>query len=228
MHVSPANSTSCDMAFALHLRLHPWHPISTAPCNRGVELRVREGTAISTLEFPCQQTNAGDWINCDLGTPIKIQPVEWRAWQRGLSPQPQSPQVINVKRRLALPRRGHRTVERSRPPEVKLPDRPVRRQKNLTAMAYALIGIVVIATAIGSLTRISAWALPIGLTQPAPTSFVALSSSAAASPSRTGDSCREFGSAFLNAACTAPRKRFANRRVHRVATFVVGRAEAQQ
>jgi hypothetical protein len=215
------------MAFALHFRSHPWHPISTAPCNRGVELRVREGTAISTLEFPCQRTNAGDWINCDFGTPIKIQPVEWRAWPHGHSPQPQSPQV-NTRGRLALPRRGHRSPMRLSPGEVKLLDRPVRRRKGLATMGYALIGIVVIATAVGSLTRISAWALPIGLTQPTPPSSVAVSSFAAASPSRTEDFCQEFGAAFLNSACATPHKRFAARRIHRVATFVIGRSDAQQ
>jgi hypothetical protein len=215
------------MAFTFYLRSHPWHPISTAPCNRGVELRVREGTAISTLEFPCQQTNAGDWINCDFGTPINIQPVEWRAWQHGHSPQPPSPQV-NVKRRLILPRHGQRSVKRSAPGEVKLLDRPVRRRKSLAPMAYALIGIVVIATAVGSLTRISAWALPIGLTGPTPPSSVAESSIAAASPSRTEDSCTEFGSAFLNSACATRHKKFAAHRIHRVATFVTGRSDTQQ
>ena len=215
------------MAFALHFRLHPWHPISTAPCNRGVELRVREGTAISTLEFPCRQTNTGDWINCDFGTPIRIQPVEWRAWQHGHLPQPQSPNV-NTRVRLALPRRGHRNAKLPSPAEAKRLERPVRRRKALPAMAYALIGIVVIATAVGSLTRISAWALPIGLTQPAPASSVAVASIAAASPSRTEDFCQEFGAAFLKAACTTPHKRFAARRTHRVATYVVGRSDAQQ
>ncbi len=218
------------MAFALHfrshpwLRSHPWHPISTAPCNRGVELRVREGRAISTLEFPCQQTNAGDWINCDFGTPINIQPVEWRAWH-GHSPQPQSLQV-NTRGRLALPRRGHRSAMRPSLGEEKLLDRPVRRRKSLATMGYALIGIVVIATAVGSLTRISAWALPIGLTQPTPATSVF--SVAAASPSPTEVSCKEFGSAFLNSACATPHKRFAARRIHRVATFVIGRSDAQQ
>jgi hypothetical protein len=214
------------MAFALHLRSHPWHPISTAPCNRGVELRVREGRAISTLEFPCQQTNSGGWINCDFGTPINIQPVEWRAWH-GHSPQPQSLQV-NSKRRLSLPRRGHRIAKRLPPAAVKLLDRPVRRRKSLAAMAYALIGIVVIATAVGSLTRISAWALPIGLTAPTSASSVAKSSIAAASPSRAEDSCKEIGSAFLNSACAIRHKKFAVRRTHRVATFVIGRSDAQQ
>jgi hypothetical protein len=208
------------MAFALHFRSHHWHPISTAPCNRGVELRVREGTAISTLEFPCQQTNAGDWINCDLGTPINIQPVQWRAWQHGHSSQPHSPRV-NVKRRLALPRRADRSARRSPAGEVKPLDRPVRRPKSLTTLAYALIGIVVVATAVGSLTRISAWALPIGLTGLAPPS-----SATAASPSQTGDSCKEFGAAFLNSTCAARHKKFAARRTHRVATLVIGHPDA--
>jgi hypothetical protein len=215
------------MAFALHFRSHPWHPISTAPCNRGIELRVREGTAVSTLEFPCRQTNAGDWINWDFGTPINIQPVEWRAWQHGHSPQPQNPQV-NSRGRLAMPHRGHRSAKRPSPAEVKLLDRPVRRRKSLATMGYALIGIVVVATAVGSLTRISAWALPIGLTQPALATSVAVSAVAAASPSRTENSCKEFGPAFLNSACATPHKRFAGRRIHRVATFVIGRSDAQQ
>jgi hypothetical protein len=215
------------MAFALHFRSHPWHPISTAPCNRVVELRVREGRAISTLEFPCRQTNAGGWINCDFGTPINIQPVAWRAWH-GHSPQPQSLQV-NTRGRLALPRRAHRSARLPSRVEVKHLDRSVRRRKGLAPMAYALIGIIVIATAVGSLTRISAWALPVGSTQPTPaSSSVAESFIAAASSSSSEDSCKEFGSAFLNSACATTHKRFAGRRTHRVATFVVGRSEAQQ
>jgi hypothetical protein len=95
-------------------------------------------------------------------------------------------------------------------------------------MAYALIGIVVIATAAGSLTRISAWALPIGLTQPAPALSDAAASIVAASPSPTEDFCQGFGAAFLNAACATPHRKFAGRRSHRVATFVIGRSEAQQ
>jgi len=208
------------MAFVSYFRLHPWHPISTVPCNRGVELRVREGTAISTLEFPCQQTNAGEWVNCDFGTPINIQPVEWRAWPHGHAPQPQSLKV-NTRGRLALPRRGHRNAKLPSPEEVKHLDRPARPRKTLATMGYALIGIAVVATVVGSLTRISAWALPIGL--PTPPSSVA-----AASPTRSADSCKDFGAAFLNSECATPHRKFAVRRNHRVATFVVGRSDAQQ
>jgi hypothetical protein len=72
---------------ALHVHLSHWHPISTAPCNQELELRIAENEKILALEFPCLQTNAGAWINVDLGSEIKIQPVEWRVWQREKSPE---------------------------------------------------------------------------------------------------------------------------------------------
>jgi hypothetical protein len=212
------------MAFALNLRLHSWHPISTAPCNRGVELRVCEGMSVSTLEFPCRQTNAGDWINCDLSTPIKIRPVEWRAWRHGHSPQPPSPQV-NAKRRLAVPRRGPQAAKRSPAAEMKPLDRSVRLRKNLATMAYVLIGIVITATVVGSLTRISAWALPIGFTESTPPSTLTVSIATMSRP-RTADSCKDFGSAFLNSACSTRHKRYVARGSHRVATLMIGRQDA--
>ena len=127
-----------------------------------------------------------------------------------------------------MPRHGQRTTKRLPPAEVKLLDRPIRRRKSLATMAYALIGIVVIAAAVSSLTRISACALPTGLTAPTPAASVAVSSAAVASPSPAEDSCNEFGAAFLNSACVTRHKKFAVRRIHRVATFVVGRSDAQQ
>ena len=165
------------MGLALHRHSHHWRPISTAPCNRDVELRVSEGTAISTLEFPCQRTNAGDWINGDLRTPIKIQPVEWRVWHHS-----------------------------------------IRLQKNLATMAYMLIGTVIIATAVGPLTRVSARTLPIGLTEP--TTLLSVSESsievAATSPPPTEDSCNDFGSSFLNSECSTFHKKHVGRGTHRV------------
>ena len=74
--------------FVLHIHLAHWHMISTAPCNQELELHIAESGEISILDFPCLQTNAGVWINVDLGAAIKIQPVEWRVWQRNKSPQP--------------------------------------------------------------------------------------------------------------------------------------------
>jgi hypothetical protein len=170
------------MGLALHRHSHLWRPISTAPCNRDVELRVSEGIAISTLEFPCRQTNAGDWVNGDLRTPIKVQPVEWRVWQQS-----------------------------------------VRLKKNLATMAYMLIGTVIIATAVGPLTRVSA-ALPIGLTEPTILSSVGESpiDVAAASTPPTEDSCKDFGSSFLNSECSTLHKKHVGRGTHRVATRVMG------
>jgi hypothetical protein len=165
------------MGLALHRHSHDWRPMSTAPCNRDVELRVSEGTAISTLEFPCQQTNAGEWINGDLRTRIKIQPVEWRVWQHGIC-----------------------------------------LRSSLATMAYLVIGTIIIATAVGPLTRKRALALPIGLTQPTTLSSVSESSIdvAATSPPPTEDSCNDFGSSFLNSECSTFHKKHVGRGIHRV------------
>ena len=98
----------------------------------------------------------------------------------------------------------------------------------MTAMACALVGIVVVAAAASSLTRISAWALPIGLTAPTPAAAVSETAFAAEYGPRTENSCQEFVAAFLNSACATRHKKLAGRRTHRVATFVIGRSDAQQ
>jgi hypothetical protein len=74
--------------FALSVRLSKWRLISTAPSNQELELRIVEDGKISVLEFPCLRTNAGTWINVDLGAEIRFQAVEWRIWQRDRAPQP--------------------------------------------------------------------------------------------------------------------------------------------
>ena len=79
--------------FALRIRLSHWHLISTAPCNHELELRIVEGGKVVTLEFPCLQTNVGTWNNVDLGSAIRIQPVQWRVWQRDKSPEPHRSQL---------------------------------------------------------------------------------------------------------------------------------------
>jgi hypothetical protein len=79
--------------FALSVRLAKWRLISTAPCNQELELRIVEDGKTITLEFPCLKTNAGAWINVDLGAEMKCQAVEWRIWERNKSPQPHHSQV---------------------------------------------------------------------------------------------------------------------------------------
>jgi hypothetical protein len=171
------------MGLALHRHSHHWRPISTSPCNRDVELRVSEGTATSTLEFPCQLTNVGDWINSDLRTSIKVQPVEWRVWQHS-----------------------------------------IRLQRSLAAIAYIVIGTVIIATAVGPLTRITALALPIELTEPTLSSVGGSSIDVAAtSTPPPGYSSKDFGSSFLNSECsTFHHKKHVSRGTHRVVTHVIG------
>ena len=71
-----------------HIKPSHWHPISTAPYNQEFELRIKENGEIASLEFPCLHTNEEAWINVDLGTEIKIQPVEWRVWRGEKSPEP--------------------------------------------------------------------------------------------------------------------------------------------
>jgi hypothetical protein len=66
-----------------------WHPISTAPNNHDLEVKVPEGTSSVALPFPCKRTNAGEWLNADLETGIDIQPVKWRPWQKTKALRPQ-------------------------------------------------------------------------------------------------------------------------------------------
>jgi len=80
-------------AFELH-HLSRWHPASTAPYNQDLELRVAEDGRKTTMPFPCRHTNTDEWINVDLGVPLKIEPLEWRAWHRSKSPQPHQSSIF--------------------------------------------------------------------------------------------------------------------------------------
>jgi len=55
-----------------------WRPISTAPFNQNLELRLREGRRRS-VPFPCRQTRNG-WVNGDLDMRVAVDPVQWRRW----------------------------------------------------------------------------------------------------------------------------------------------------
>jgi hypothetical protein len=78
--------------------LSDWRPASTAPCNQDLELRVSEDGATTALPFPCRHTNGDEWINVDLGVPLQIQPVEWRAWRRSKSPRPYQASIFGNER----------------------------------------------------------------------------------------------------------------------------------
>ncbi len=204
----------------MYFRLRHWHPITTVPCNRDVELRVADGTKSSTLEFPCQQTNAGDWINGDLRTSIDIQPLEWRVWRHTQSPRPHHA-AVKSKGWSVGPRRTHRSAKRARPEQMKRLEQSVRPQKNLAGMACVVVGMVVTAAGVGSLAQISAWALPIGLSGPTPSSALHV---APASTPHAEDSCKNFAYAFLHPACLTFQKKHAFRGTHRFATLLIGRS----
>jgi hypothetical protein len=59
-----------------------WRPISTAPFNRVVELRVADDLGTGVIPFPCRQTARG-WVNADLGVRLETEPSEWRTWPDG-------------------------------------------------------------------------------------------------------------------------------------------------
>jgi hypothetical protein len=74
-------------SFLTRRRFSHWHPISTAPHNRDLELCAVAGSVMYRLPFPCRRTNDGLWLNADLGTSVRIEPVKWRVWLKTKSPE---------------------------------------------------------------------------------------------------------------------------------------------
>ena len=74
--------------YLLHRHLAHWHPISTAPHNQDLEIRALDENGLVAIPFPCQRTNASDWINADLGTRVYMQPARWRVRQKTKSLPP--------------------------------------------------------------------------------------------------------------------------------------------
>jgi hypothetical protein len=54
-------------------------------CSFILEEAVNPKSAKDSVRY--LQTNAGAWINVDLGSQIELQAVEWRVWQRKKSPE---------------------------------------------------------------------------------------------------------------------------------------------
>jgi hypothetical protein len=57
-----------------------WQPIPTAPVLRNVEVRAEDILGRFALLYPCRLVPERGWINAILGTPLNLQPVEWRPW----------------------------------------------------------------------------------------------------------------------------------------------------
>jgi hypothetical protein len=58
-----------------------WHPISSAPFNRDLELAVIDHNGTHALVFPCRRTSGG-WVNAATGRLIDVWPTHWREWSR--------------------------------------------------------------------------------------------------------------------------------------------------
>ena len=110
-----------------------------------------------------------------------------------------------------------------------------RLRTALGTVACGAIGMAIIATAVGSLTQKSAWALPIASIDrtPPPAIDIALATPRASSINTAEtshpwakDSCADFDFSFLNSVCSKIRMKHARRIIHRKATFVIGNSDA--
>jgi hypothetical protein len=57
-----------------------WNPISTAPMEENLEVRVEDSFGRYVLLFPCRLLRGEGWINGWLETPLTAVPVDWRKW----------------------------------------------------------------------------------------------------------------------------------------------------
>jgi hypothetical protein len=104
-------------------------------------------------------------------------------------------------------------------------------QRVLVIMACLAAGIAITATTVGSVTQKSAWALPTSpIDQASPptidTPFATLRPSSIDIAPVVSDPCQDFNFWFLNPTCSKNHKKHAGRRIHRVATFVIGTRDA--
>ena len=56
-----------------------WHPISTAPFDRDLELGVVDLNDVRAIPFPCRRV-IGGWIKAETETRIDPCPTHWRDW----------------------------------------------------------------------------------------------------------------------------------------------------
>jgi hypothetical protein len=57
-----------------------WHPVSTAPFDRDLELAVVDDDGEHALVFPCRRIMGG-WINPATKQRIEVHPTHWRKWK---------------------------------------------------------------------------------------------------------------------------------------------------
>jgi hypothetical protein len=60
--------------------LRDWHPISSAPHDRDLELSVIDGGEAYALVFPCRRKGQ-QWVHAATGRLVLVEPTHWREWQ---------------------------------------------------------------------------------------------------------------------------------------------------
>lgn len=58
-----------------------WQPVSTAPFDRALEVRLGDGLGPYPLLYPCRLVANKGWVNALSGAALTVEPVEWRDWQ---------------------------------------------------------------------------------------------------------------------------------------------------
>lgn len=61
-----------------------WHPISTAPFDRDLQLAVLDPEGAHALVFPCRRI-LGGWVDAEKRTKIDVRPTHWRPWDGALT-----------------------------------------------------------------------------------------------------------------------------------------------
>ncbi len=56
-----------------------WHPISTAPFDRDLELAIIDSNGVRAITFPCRRV-LGGWIKAEIKTRVELRPAHWRDW----------------------------------------------------------------------------------------------------------------------------------------------------
>jgi hypothetical protein len=69
-----------------------WHPSSTAPFDRDLELAIIDSNGVRAIAYPCRRV-LGGWIKAEIKTRVELCPTHWRDWST----------VANVKREHKMP-----------------------------------------------------------------------------------------------------------------------------
>jgi hypothetical protein len=59
--------------------MRDWHPVSTAPFGRNLQLSVYDNEEVHSLVFPCRRTESG-WVHALTEKRVFIDPTHWREW----------------------------------------------------------------------------------------------------------------------------------------------------